>query len=106
MAKQPEFLAYKIESTQKRTTSMRIIFPMYNYNEALPALSLTTLNERQVHLCQVYVAWLQKENHLLHFILPKLEEVQYNYHVRSGAGYRLRLICKTKLTQDSITFKY
>ena len=56
MAKQPEFLAYKIESTQKRTTSMRIIFPMYNYNEALPALSLTTLNERQVHLCQVYVA--------------------------------------------------
>ena len=68
MAKQPEFLAYKIESTQKRTTSMRIIFPMYNYNEALPALSLTTLNERQVHLCQVYVAWLQKENHLLHFL--------------------------------------
>ena len=38
--------------------------------------------------------------------LPKLEEVQYNYHLRSGAGYRLQLICKTKLTQDSITFKY
>ena len=58
MAKQPEFLAYKIETTQKRTASIRIIFPMYNnyYNEALPALSLTTLNERQVHLCQVYVA--------------------------------------------------
>ena len=34
---------------------MRIIFFMYDYNEALSVISRTTLNERQVHLCQVYV---------------------------------------------------
>ena len=77
---------------------MRIIFPTYDYNEALSALSLTTLNERRVQLCQVYVARLQNENHSLHFILPKLEEVQHNYHLRSGASYRLHPICKTKRT--------
>ena len=29
---------------------------MYDYNEDLSVVSRTTLNERQVHLCQVYVA--------------------------------------------------
>ena len=36
--------------------AMRIIFFMYDYNEALSVISRTTLNERQVHLCQVYIA--------------------------------------------------
>ena len=75
---------------------MRIIFPTYDYNEALSALSLTTLNERRVYLCQFYVVRLQNENHPLHIILPKLEEVQHDYHLKSGASYRLRPICKTK----------
>lgn len=35
---------------------MRIIFCMYDYNEGLSVVSRTTLNERQVQLCQVYVA--------------------------------------------------
>ena len=84
---------------------MHFIFPTHDYNEALPSLSLTTLNERQVHLCQVYIARLQNENHC--FILPlKLEEVHNNYHLSSGATNHLRPICKTKLTQDFITFKY
>ena len=61
---------------------MRIIFPTHDYNEA------------------------SNENYPLHFILPKLEEVQYNYHLRSEASYCLRPICKTKPTQDFITFKY
>ena len=72
----PEFLASTIENIQKRAT--RFIFPMHDYNEALYALSL--------HLCQVYIARLQNENHPLHCsILPKLEEVHNNYHLRSGA---------------------
>ena len=75
---------------------MRIICPTYDYNEALSALSLTTLNERRVHLCQVYVARLQNQNHPLYFILPELEEVQRDYQLKSGASYRLRAICKTK----------
>ena len=62
--------------------------------------------ERRVHLCQVYVARLQNENHPLHFIFPKLEEVKPNYHLRSGASSRLRPICKTKRNQDFITYKY
>ena len=57
-------------------------------------------------MCQVYVARLQNENHPLHFIFPKLEEVQPNYHLRSGASSRLRQTCKTKRNQDFITFKY
>ena len=85
-----------MESIQKSV--MCIIFPTYDYNEALSAPSLTTLNERRarVHLCQVYVARLQNENHPLHIILPKLEEVQHDYQLKSGATYRLRPICKTK----------
>ena len=72
----PEFLASTIENIQKRAT--RFIFPMHDYNEALYALSL--------HLCQVYIARLHNENHPLHCsILPKLEEVHNNYHLRSGA---------------------
>ena len=57
---------------------MRIIFPTCNSNEALSALSITMLNEKKGHLFQVYFARLQNENHPLHFILPKLEEVQHN----------------------------
>ena len=40
-----EFLASKIESIPER--AMRIIFPTHDYNEALSALSLTTLIERR-----------------------------------------------------------
>ena len=70
MANIPEFLASKIESIQKR--AMHIIFATCSCDEALSGLSLTTLNERRVHLCQVYIARLQRESHPLHFILPKL----------------------------------
>ena len=70
MANIPEFLASKIESIQKGV--MHIIFAVCNCDEALSGLSLTTLNERRVHLCQVYIARLQDENHPLHFIFPKL----------------------------------
>ena len=54
MANIPEFLASKIESIQKG--AMHIIFAMCSCDEALSGLSLTTLNERRVHLCQVYIA--------------------------------------------------
>ena len=59
---------------------------MHDYNETLSAISLTTLKERRVHLRQVYTARLHNENHPLHCsILPKLEEVHNNYHLRSEA---------------------
>ena len=60
----PKFLSSTIDSIQKR--AMRLIFPTHDYKEALSALSLTTLKERRVHLCQVYIARLQNENHPLH----------------------------------------
>ena len=47
----PEFLSSTIDSIQKR--AMHLIFPTHDYNEALYALSLTTLKERRVHLGQV-----------------------------------------------------
>ena len=74
--------SYKIESIQKR--AMCIIFPLMNYNEALNALNLTTLSDRRAHLCQVYIDRLRNENHPLHFMLPKQEEVVHNYNLRSG----------------------
>ena len=84
-----------------------ILSPTHDYNEALSALYLTTLNERRIHLCRVYIARLQNENQPLYcFILPELEKVHNNYHLRSGASNRLRLICKAKRTQDFITLKY
>ena len=46
-----EFLSSTIDSIQKR--AMHLIFPTHDYNEALYALSLTTLKERRVHLGQV-----------------------------------------------------
>ena len=97
-------MAFNMESIQKRV--MCIIFPTHDYNEALSALSLTTLNERRVHLCQVYVARSPRTKTTryqermiilpLHIILPILEEVQHDYYLKSGASYRLRPVCKTK----------
>ena len=86
----PEFLASNIESIEKglcvsfvvRTITMRLY---------LHFLSLT-LNMRRESTC----VRLQNENHPLHIILPKLEEVQHDYQLKSGASYRLRPICKTK----------
>ena len=91
-----DFISYKMESIQKR--AMRIIFPLMSYNEALNALNLTALSDRQAHLCQVYIDRLLNENHPLHFMLPKQEEVVHNYNLRSGISrstrptYRLSLI--------------
>ena len=45
------------------------------HSEALNALNLTALSDRRAHLCQVYIDRLLNENHPLHFLLPKLEEV-------------------------------
>ena len=70
---------------------MRIIFTLMNYNEALNALNLTTLSDRRAHLCQVYIDRLRNENHPLHFMLPKQEEVVHNYNLRSGIKARKSL---------------
>ena len=78
------------------------------YHSETGALSphCTTLNERRVHLCQVYVARQQNQNHPLHLNLPSWGKFSiHNYHLRSGANYRLRLIC-TKRTQDEHSENY
>ena len=82
----PEFLASNIECFQKglcvsfflrtMTTRLYLHFPSRRW--------------MRDHLGQVYVARLQNENHPLHIILPKLEEVQYDYHLKSGAWPVLR----------------
>ena len=90
----PDFLSYRIESIQKR--AMRIIFPLMSYNEALNALNLTTLSDSRVHLCQVYIDRLRNENHPLHFMLPKQEEVVHNYNLRSGISFSTRPTCRTR----------
>ena len=81
---------------------MRIIFPLMNYNEALNALNLTTLSNRRVHLCQVCIDRLRNENHPLHFMLPKQEEVVHNYNLRSGVSRSTRPTWRTKRTQEFV----
>ena len=100
----PDFLSYKIESIQKR--AMRIIFPLMSYNEALNALNLTTLSDSRAHLCQVYIDRLRNENHPLHFMLPKQEEVVHNYNLRPGISRSTRPTCRTKRMQEFVTHKY
>ena len=100
----PEVLSYKIESIQKRT--MRIIFPLMNYNEALNAINLTTLCERRAHLCQVYIDRLRNENHPLHLLFPKWEEFVHNYNLRSGVSCITCPSCRTKRTQEFVPYKY
>ena len=86
----PEFLASNIESIEKglcvsfvvRTITMRLY---------LHFLSLT-LNMRRESTC----VRLQNENHPLHIILPKLEEVQHDYQLKSGASYRLAQFVRPK----------
>ena len=78
---------------------MSIIFPLMSYNEALNALNLTTLSDRRAHLCQVYIDRLRNENHPLHFMLPKQEEVVHNYNLRSGISRSIRPTCRTKRTE-------
>lgn len=53
----------KIESIEKIGPAYN--FFMYDYNEALSVISRTTLNERQVHLCQVYVVRIVGEGDYL-----------------------------------------
>ena len=100
----PDFLSYKIESNQKR--AMGIIFPLMNYNEASNALNLTTLSDRRTHLCQVYIDRLWNENHHFHFMLPKQEEVVHNYNLTSGISRSTHPTCRTKRTQEFVTYKY
>ena len=100
----PDFLSCKIEGIQKR--AMRIIFPLMSYNEALNALNLTTLSDRRAHLCQVYIDRLRNDNHPLHFMLPKQEEVVHNYNLRSGISRSKRPTCRTKRTQEFVTHMY
>ena len=45
---------FKIESIEKISHAYN--FFMYDYSEALSVIARTTLKERQVHLCQFYVA--------------------------------------------------
>ena len=100
----PDFLSYRIESIQKR--AMRIIFPFMSYNEALNALNLTTLSDGRAHLCQVYIDRPRNENHPLHLMLLKQEEVVHNYNLRSGISRSMRPTCRTKRTQEFVTHKY
>ena len=66
----------------------------------------TTLRDRRAHLCQFYIDRLWNENHPLHFMLPKQEEVVHNYNLRSGISRSTRPTCRTKRTQEFVTHKY
>ena len=77
-----------------------------NNKEALNALNLTTVSDRRAHLCQVYVDRLRNENHPLHFMLRKQEEVVHNYNLRSGISRSKRPTCRTKRTQESVSYTH
>ncbi len=71
----PDYLSERIESIQTR--ALRIIFPSIdNYNEAMMMAQIPTLESRRELLCKKYMTKMKKEDHPLHFMLPKDKRMQ------------------------------
>ena len=66
----PDYLSERIESIQTR--ALRIIVPSIdNYNEAMMMAQIPTLESRRELLCKKYGTKMKKDDHPLHFMLPK-----------------------------------
>ena len=63
-----------IERIQKR--ALRIIYPQYDYNQALIETKLQTLEERRDDQCATLIKKILQPSHKLHGLLPrKLEQI-------------------------------
>ena len=96
---------------KSRIPLVNIIFPAFNYSDALVAAGLLSLEERRNSICHAYVQKLRKQDHSISFLLPREEPVQHTYNLRSGNNvskflYGNKKICRTKRSDHFITFKF
>ena len=67
----------EIERVQKRC--LRVIYPSFNYSEALNISGLETLTARRDDITCKLFCEIKDEGHVLHSLLPK-RELKSNYH--------------------------
>ena len=104
----PDYLSGRIESIQ--TMALRIIFPSIdNYNEAMMMAQIPTLESRRELLCKKYMTKM-KEDHPLHFMLPKHKMSECRYSLRNGQDntilFKNTTKCRTLRSEQFFTFKY
>ena len=109
MASDPDYLSERIESIQTR--ALRIIFPSIdNYNEAMMMAQMPTLESRRELLCKKYMTKMKKEDHPLHFMLPKHKMSECRYSLRNGQDntilFKNTTKCRTLRSEQFFTFKY
>ena len=101
-----DFLSNKLETVQKR--ALYIIYPLCSYREALT--NLPTLENRRAQICKDYVSKMKLDSHPLHFFLPRGENRDILYNLRSYSNdvvlFGNTRRCKTKRTEEFVTFKY
>ena len=102
-------LSERIESIQRR--ALRIIFPSIdNYNEAMMMAQIPTFESRRELLCKKYMTKMKKEDHPLHFMLPKPKMSECRYILRNGqdntALFKNTIKCRTLRSEHFFTFKY
>lgn len=79
----PDYLIKRLKSIQKR--ALQIIFPsIHSYDEVTMLVQIPTLESSREQLCEKYMTKMKKEDHPLHFILPKLKISECKYNLRSG----------------------
>ena len=105
----PDYLSERIESIQTR--ALRIIFPSIdNYNEAMMMAQIPTLESRRELLCKKYMTKMKKDDHPLHFMLPKHKISECRYSLRNGQDntilFKNTTKCRTLRSEQFFTFKY
>ena len=104
----PDFLSHKLETIQKR--ALYTFYPLCSYREALSLTNLPTLESRRAQICKNYVSKMKLDSHPLHFLLPRVENRDISYNLRSYSNdvvlFGNTRKCKTKRTEEFVIFKY
>ena len=86
-------------------------FPVYTYQEALAAASLTAIEGRRSAICINYIEKLKRPEHPVTFLLPRVEPIVSNYDLKSRSNFRSFFYgdqqrYRTQRSQQFIVFKY
>ena len=105
----PAYLVNRLESVQRRALS--IIFPSIDsYDDARMMAQIPTLEARRKQLCEKYMMKMKKEEHPLHFMLPKPEFRECNYNLRCKQNNNILFEntakCRRLRSEQFFTFKY
>ena len=82
-----------IERIKKR--ALRIIYPQYDYNQALIETKLQTLEEHRDDQCATLIKKILQPSHKLHGLLPKKPEDIKEKETRANGQKLYNFYCKT-----------